>query len=86
MRKSKRFVHTARSVSDLKAHLVLTTKYRQKIITSPILKRMKEVIKDFCQKWNCEYIEFNGEAAHIHLLFRYDPQMDLSKFVAKYVQ
>ena len=60
---------------------MLTTKYRQKIITNPILKRIKEVIKDFCEKWNCECIEFNGEADHIHLLFRYYPQMDLSKFV-----
>ncbi len=81
MNKNKRFIRTARSVSDLKAHLVLTTKYRKKIITSPILKRMEELSKDFCQKWNCECIEFNGEADHIHLLLRYYPQMDLSKFV-----
>ena len=77
----KKFIRTARSVSDLKAHLVLTTKYRKKIITSPILKRMEKVIRDFCEKWNCECIEFNGEADHVHLLFRYYPQMDLSKFV-----
>ncbi len=42
---------------------------------------MEKVIRDFCEKWNCECIEFNGEADHVHLLFRYYPQMDLSKFV-----
>ena len=42
---------------------------------------MEEVTRDFCEKWNCQCIEFNGEADHIHLLFRYYPQMDLSKFV-----
>lgn len=30
---------TARSVSDLKAHLVLTTKYRRKAITPAMLTR-----------------------------------------------
>ena len=79
MNKNKKFIRTARSVSDLKAHLVLTIKYRKKIITSPILKRMEKVIRDFSEKWNCEWLEFNGEADHVHLLFRYYPQMDLSK-------
>jgi putative transposase len=60
---------------------VLTTKYRKKIITPSILKRMEEVIRDICKKWNCVCIEFNGEEDHIHLLFQYYPQMDLSKFV-----
>ena len=36
---------------------------------------------NLCQKWDCKLIEFNGELDHIHLLFQYYPQMDLSKFV-----
>lgn len=77
----KQFKHTARSVSDLKAHLVLTTKYRRKVISPNMLKRLSEIIKEQCEKWGCDYIEFNGELDHIHLLFRYYPQLQLSKFV-----
>lgn len=75
------FVSSGRAVSDMKAHLVLTTKYRRKVFTSEILDRLQEILSDLCQKWNCKLIEFNGEADHIHLLFQYYPQMDLSKFV-----
>ena len=75
------FVSSGRAVSDLKAHLVLTTKYRRKVFTREMLQRLHEVMYDLCQKWGCKLIEFNGEADHIHLLFQYYPQIDLSKLV-----
>lgn len=75
------FVSSGRAVSDMKAHLVLTTKYRRKAFTGEMLNRLHEILSDLCQKWNCKLIEFNGEADHIHLLFQYYPQMDLPKFV-----
>ncbi|MEH2372793.1 IS200/IS605 family transposase [Nostoc sp.] len=75
------FVCSGRAVSDMKAHLVLTTKYRRKAFTGEMLNRLSEILSDLCQKWNCKLIEINGEEDHIHLLFQYYPQMDLSKFV-----
>lgn len=75
------FVSSGRAVSDMKAHLVLTTKYRRQVFTGEMLNRLHEILSDLHQKWNCKLIEFNGEADHIHLLFQYYPQMDLSKFV-----
>ena len=75
------FVSSGRAVSDMKAHLVLTTKYRRKAFTGEMLKRLHEILSDLCQKWNCKLIEFNGEEDYIHLLFQYYPQMDLPKFV-----
>ena len=78
---SSNYRSQSRAVSDLKAHLVLTTKYRRKVITAPMLKRLGEIFQNLCQKWGCEYLEFNGEEDHVHLLFSYYPQMQLSKFV-----
>jgi putative transposase len=75
------FVSSARSVSDLKAHLVLTTKYRRKVLTGEMIQRLGEVMDNLCQKWNCKIVEFNGEENHIHLLFQYLPQMELPKFI-----
>ncbi|MDY6938616.1 MAG: IS200/IS605 family transposase [Cyanobacteriota bacterium] len=77
----KDFVSSGRSVSDLKAHLVLTTKYRRKVFTEEILNRLSAILSDLCQKWDCKLIEVNGESDHIHLLFQYYPQMELPKFV-----
>jgi len=68
------------SVSDMKAHLVLTTKYRRKVLDGEMLVRLAEIVSDLCDKWGCKMIEFNGEEDHIHLLFQYYPQMELPKF------
>ena len=72
---------SARSVCDLKAHLVLVTKYRRKVISPAMLERLAQLMQHICQKWGCQCIEFNGEADHVHLLFSYYPQMQLSKFI-----
>ncbi len=68
-------------MSDLKAHLVLTTKYRRKVLTGAMIERLGETMSDLCLKWNCKLVEFNGEDNHIHLLFQYLPQMEMPKFI-----
>jgi len=75
------FVSKGRSVSDLKAHLVLTTKYRRKLFTKEMLDRLHEIFEDLLKKWECRVIEFNGEENHVHLLFQYHPSIELSKLV-----
>lgn len=76
-----RYKAKGRAISDLKAHLVLTTKYRRKVITPDILNRLEEIITKFCNEQGCLLLEMNGEADHIHVLFEYYPQLTLSKFV-----
>jgi len=65
----------------MKAHLVLTTKYRRRVLTAAMLTRLGEIMGDLCEKWRCKLIEINGEENHIHLLFQYLPQMEIPKFV-----
>ncbi|EAW33553.1 IS200/IS605 family transposase [Lyngbya sp. PCC 8106] len=74
------FVSSGRAISDLKAHLVLTTKYRRKVFTGAIIERLQTIIWER-RKWDCQMIEVNGETDHIHLLFQYYPQLELPKFV-----
>ncbi len=75
------FYSRGRSVSDLKAHLILTTKYRKKILTDCMLIRLHEITESFLEKWECRLIEINGEEDHVHILFQDHPDMELSKFV-----
>jgi putative transposase len=75
------FVSRGRSVSDLKAHLVLTTKYRKNLFTKEMLNRLHEVFEDLLEKWECRVIEFNAEENHVHLLFQDHPGIELSKLV-----
>ena len=46
-----------------------------------MLDRLKKITQDLCDKWQCECIEVDGEPEHLHLLFRYAPQLQLSKFI-----
>ncbi|GAA6614238.1 IS200/IS605 family transposase [Scytonema sp. NUACC26] len=50
-------------------HLVLVTKFRRKSLTGEMLERLEEVIKELFGKWECDLIEFGGEANHVHMLF-----------------
>jgi putative transposase len=77
----KAFIHKARGVSDLKAHLVLTPKYRRKLFTDPMLTRLEEIFGALMEKWEGRLIEFNGETDHVHLLIQYTPQTELSKLI-----
>ena len=70
-----------RSVSDLKVHLVLTTKYRRKVFTLEMLNRLHSILEELLHKWDCKLIEFNGEDNHVHLLFQYHPDIALSNLV-----
>jgi putative transposase len=75
------FVSKGRSVSDLKVHLVLVTKYRRKAFTLVMLNRLNTVMEELLEKWDCKLVEFNGEEDHVHLLFQYHPDVELSKLV-----
>jgi putative transposase len=77
----KDYKSTSRSVSDLKAHLVLVTKYRRKVINQQLLEDLINIVNNLAPLWGVEIIEVNGESDHLHLLFSYYPQMQLSKFV-----
>jgi putative transposase len=68
-------------VFSLHFHLVLVTKYRRKVISNEMKKRLGEIFSNTLSKWECELIEFNGEADHVHLLFSATPKPSLSALV-----
>lgn len=69
------------AVYDLNYHLVLVTKYRNKVINQVILERLHQIFLEQCEHWSVRLVEFNGEADHVHLLISAHPAMDFSKFI-----
>ena len=61
--------------------LVLTTKYRRKVLTAPMIDRLHEIFESLLDKFDCKIVEFNAESDHAHLLFQYHPEIQLSKLV-----
>jgi putative transposase len=68
------------TVYRLSIHLVLVTKYRYRVISTPVLNRLKEIFAATCEKWECELTEFNGESDHIHMLIDINPKVQISAF------
>jgi putative transposase len=68
-------------VYDMKYHLVLLTKYRNKCFTSEILDSLKLICEKQCEKWSVELVEFGGEANHVHLMLGLNPTIEPSKFI-----
>ncbi len=46
-----------------------------------MLERLKVVCTELTKKWECELLEFNGEADHVHLLLSLNPKVAPSVFV-----
>lgn len=46
-----------------------------------MLQRLHIIFEELLIKWDCKLVEFNGEDNHVHLLFQYHPDLELSKLV-----
>lgn len=70
------------SCYKLTYHLVVITKYRNKVINKELLTRLKEISCNiFETSWDCSVLEVNGESDHLHVLFEAPPQVQLSKLI-----
>ena len=65
-------------------HLVLVTKYRRKVIDKTISCRLREIFDYIAVNYNISVIEWNDDRDHIHILFKAQPNSELSKFINAY--
>jgi len=68
-------------IYDLRYCLVLVTKYRRQVINKVILERLHKHFSRLLKSWECELLEFNGEADHVHMLISLNPRAQPSKLV-----
>jgi len=78
------YIARSRGVSRLYGHLILITKYRLKTMSPEMTNFIQQSSVDLCNKWQCHCIDANGTEDHLHLLFRYAPQLHLSKFIGNF--
>lgn len=51
------------------------------MFTDDRLVRMEEIRRSVCTDFECELVEFNGEANHVHLLVNFPPKATATKLV-----
>ena len=72
------------SVFMLHYHLIMCVKYRKKVIDDNISNGLKEIFEKIAPAYNITLEEWNHDADHVHILFRGQPNTEISKFINAY--
>ena len=72
------------SVFNIHFHLILVVKYRRKVIDDKISERLKEIFSYIQSGYNITLEEWNHDVDHVHILFRSEPNSNISKFINAY--
>lgn len=75
------YLRTRYSVTKLVVHLVFMTKYRRKLFDGHMIEQMRNAFESACEKLECDLLEMDGEADHVHLLVAYPPKLAVSIMV-----
>jgi putative transposase len=68
-------------VYRLHAHIILTPKYRRKIMTDRVTGLLCEVFTEVCERHGAALDECEADRDHAHLLISYPPKVALSRLV-----
>ena len=72
------------SVFSIHFHLILVVKYRRKVINDEISERLKGIFRSIEGNYNIALEEWNHDIDHVHILFRSEPNSNISKFINAY--
>ena len=72
------------SVFLLQYHLVFVVKYRRQVFDDGISSRAKEIFEYIAPNYNITLEEWNHDKDHVHVLFRGQPNSEISKFINAY--
>ena len=68
-------------VYDLHAHIILTPKFRRKVMTERVSNLLKDVLEEACNRRGVTLDAFETDEDHAHLLVSYPPKISLSSLV-----
>ena len=72
---------SSHAVYDVKYHIIWVTKYRYKILSGNISKRLRELIRQGCEARSITIVSGNIGKDHIHILLSCPPSLAPSKIV-----
>jgi putative transposase len=80
----REFDNNNHSVFIMYYHLILVIKYRREVINDNTSSRLKEIFEYIQSNYNIILQEWNHDKDHIHVLFKAQPNSELSKFINAY--
>jgi putative transposase len=81
----KELRHDRHTVSLLTDHMVITPKYRGKILIGDVALIAEAIIRKTCKEMDIKIIDISVNIDHVHLFFQYPPKYSVS-FIAKKIK
>ncbi len=75
--------HGSHTVFMLHVHLVWITKYQKKVLEGGIAFRVRDIVREICQRDNVDIIRGHVSKDHVHLFVFIPPQIAISRLVQK---
>ena len=72
------------SVFSMYYHLILVVKYRRKVFDDSISNYAKSIFEKIAPSYNISLLEWNHDVDHVHIMFKAQPNSELSKFINAY--
>ena len=72
---------SSHSVYDIKYHVVWITKYRKRVLSGEVGKRLRALLRETCSSLDVEIIKGHVSQDHVHLLLSVPPHLSVSKLV-----
>ena len=70
-------------IHDIKCHVVWTTKYRKRILSPEIGRRVRDIVRLICTSLDVDIIKGNVRRDHVHLLVSVPPTLSVSRLVQR---
>ena len=72
------------SVFSMYYHLILVVKYRRKVFDDTISDYARSIFEKIAPSYNITLLEWNHDMDHVHIVFKAQPNSELSKFINAY--
>ena len=72
------------SVFSMYYHLILVVKYRRKVFDDSISYYARSIFEKIAPSYNISLLEWNHDVDHVHIMFKAQPNSELSKFINAY--
>ena len=72
------------SVFAMYYHLILVVKYRRKVFDDTISDYARSIFEKIVPSYNITLLEWNHDMDHVHIVFKAQPNSELSKFINAY--
>ena len=75
--------HGSHTVYSIHLHLVWITKYRKKVLEGGVAYRVRDLIREICQRDGVDIIRGHVSKDHIHLFVSIPPQLTISRLIQR---